>query len=161
MPDMTRRNFLGLSTCAVGASALGGPVFAESKENPRGKKNAKIYTVFTKKGLSHDDSSLKLTTNEEILTRLQRECEGVDFVVRDLTKSANVSSVLNEIEDLKKLDYDGVVIFGDNNLYKLALTGLVRQLQQVPHAGDGLREGGCRVPARAIVRREQGSRDIT
>ncbi len=124
MRNMARRTFLGFTTSAVGASALNGPILAEPAKNPQDTKNAKIYTVFAKKGLSHDDSSLRLITNEEMLNRLQRECEGVDFVVRDLTKSAKVGTVLNEIKDLKKLGYDGVAVFGDTNLYKLALTGL-------------------------------------
>jgi hypothetical protein len=80
--------------------------------------------VFTQLGLSHNDSSLVPTTNEEVLHQLQRECDGVDFVVRDLTKSANLESVLNEISDIENFNYDGVLVIGDTNVYKLALTGL-------------------------------------
>ena len=87
-------------------------------------ENTKIYTVFTQLGLSHNDSSLVATTNEEVLHQLQRECDGVDFVVRDLTKSANLESVLNEISDVERFNYDGVLVIGDTNVYKLALTGL-------------------------------------
>ena len=97
-----------------------------------GNEDTKIYTVFTQLGLSHNDSSLVPTTNEEVLHQLQRGCEkklrpwrdGVDFVVRDLTKSANLESVLNEISDVERFNYDGVLVIGDTNVYKLALTGL-------------------------------------
>ena len=108
----------------VNASALKTPTFAEPRENVQNNKNAKIYTVFHGLGLSHDDSSLDVTTNEQIIRKLQSECEGVDFVVRDINKSDKAETVLNEIKDLRKLNYDGVLVLGDTNLYKLALTGL-------------------------------------
>ena len=130
MSDISRRSFLKSSAGAISssalasASALKSPIFAKPRENVQNNKNAKIYTVFHGLGLSHDDSSLTPTTNEQIVRQLQSACEGVDFVVRDLGKSDKVESVLNEIRDLKRLNYDGVIVLGDTNIYKLVLTGL-------------------------------------
>jgi uncharacterized protein with GYD domain len=37
-------------------------------------------------------------------------CEGVDFVVRDLTRGAKQDAMLNELKELKREQYDGVII---------------------------------------------------
>ena len=75
----------------------------------------KIYTVFLSSGVQHLESTdLKPSTNEEILGKLRSECEGVDFVVGSPTVGA---------EKLKQ-EFDGVLIFGGLENYKIALTGL-------------------------------------
>ena len=68
-------------------------------------EHARIYTVFFGTAPSRDDTDLEPISNEAIVQRLQEECDGVDFVVRDLRRGVTMQSVLNEIEDLKKLGY--------------------------------------------------------
>ena len=87
-------------------------------------ENAIIYTVFFGTAPSMDDTDLEPITNEDIVQRLQKECDGVDFVVRDLTRGSTIQSVLNEIKDLKKLNYDGVIISGWPRDYELLRSGL-------------------------------------
>jgi len=80
-----------------------------------GNENTKIYTVFVSSGVQHLEAvHIKPTTNEEILHKLQADCNGVDFVV---------GSSPHEIENLKE-DFDGVLIFGGLGKYAMALTGL-------------------------------------
>ena len=86
--------------------------------------HATIYTVFFGTAPSRDDTDLEPITNEAIVRRLQEECDGVDFVVRDLTRGATMQSVLNETKDLKKLHYDGVIICGWPRDYDLLRSGL-------------------------------------
>ncbi|MHC4170835.1 MAG: hypothetical protein ACYSWQ_28190, partial [Planctomycetota bacterium] len=83
-----------------------------------------IYTVFFGTAPSRDDTELEPVTNQAIVRRLQEECDGVDFDVRDLTRGAAMQSVLNEIKDLKKLHYDGVIICGWPRDYDLLRSGL-------------------------------------
>jgi hypothetical protein len=87
-------------------------------------EHAKIYTVFFGTAPSRDDTDLEPITNEAIVQRLLEECDGVDFVVRDLTQGAAIQSVLNEIRDMKKLYYDGVIICGWPRDYELLRSGL-------------------------------------
>ncbi len=124
MSDFSRRSFLKLSTSAVGASVLGMPIFARTREYLQDSNNAKIYTVFFNIAPSRDDTSLVPMTNEEIIRRLKKDCDGVDFVIRDTTKDAKLQSVLNEMRDLKKLDYDGVIIYGWPRDYDVLRSGL-------------------------------------
>jgi hypothetical protein len=43
-------------------------------------KNTKIYTVFGSSGYGGAGKALKsLTTNEDLLHKLQNECSGIDF----------------------------------------------------------------------------------
>ena len=86
--------------------------------------NTKIYTVFFGTAPSRDDTDLEPITHEAIAQRLEEECDGVDFVVRDVTRGTTTQSVLNEIEDLKKLSYDGVIICGWPRDYDLLRSGL-------------------------------------
>ena len=125
MSAITRRNFLKVSSGMLGACALGTPMAAGSAPGgmPNGKR-AKIYMVFHGTAPSPDDTDLKPITNGEITKRLQKECGGVDFVVRDLTQGARLESVLGEVKDLKKSHYDGVVICGDPRHYDLLRSGL-------------------------------------
>ena len=78
-------------------------------------ENTKIYTVFASGGVQHFESELlKPLTNEDILRKLRRECNRVDFVV---------GSFPHKIADVKR-NFDGVLIFGGLRSYPIALTGL-------------------------------------
>jgi hypothetical protein len=125
MPAITRRSFLKVSSGTFGVCALSTPM-AAGFAPPQGTDvhRAKIYTVYFGIAPSQDDTDLKPTTNAEITRRLQQECDGVDFVVRDLTRDARLEAVLNEARDLKKSDYDGVIIYGWPRDYALLRTGL-------------------------------------
>jgi hypothetical protein len=87
-------------------------------------EHTKIYTVFIGTAPSRDDTDIEPITNEAVVRRLQEECDGVDFVVRDLKRGITLQSVLNEIKDLKKLHYDGVIICGCPRDYELLRSGL-------------------------------------
>ncbi len=114
---MTRRNFLELAAGACSAGVFLG-------QAPPAAAPAKIYTVFFGVAPSEDDTDLRPITHEQIIERLQRDCEGVEFVVRDTTASAKLPSILNEIKDLKIQGYDGVIIYGWPRDYDLLRTGL-------------------------------------
>ena len=113
MSAMTRRTFLRTSSGALGACAIGAPMTASvaAEGNPNDKR-ARIYTVYVRTAPSPDDTDLRPTPNDEITKRLQEECDGVEFVVRDLTQGVGMDTVLNELKDLKKHHYDGVIICG-------------------------------------------------
>jgi hypothetical protein len=134
MDAITRRTFLELSAGALGASVLGGRMKAQDMQP------ARIYTVFFDIAPSRDDTSLRPLANEEIIHRLQAACSGVEFTVRDLTRGATLPSVLNEAKDLRKLDYDGVIVCGWPRDYDLLRTGLptinvavINDFQNVPY----------------------------
>jgi len=95
-----------------------------ARPGKQNSENTKIYTVFFGTAPSRDDTDLEPITNEAIVLRLRQECDGVDFVVRDLTRGAAMQSVLNETRDLKKLHYDGVIICGWPRDYELLRSGL-------------------------------------
>jgi len=116
-------------------------------------ENTKIYLLFLSRGYRVTVGStledVDYLTNDEVLQQLQDTCEGVDFIVRDLTKrdTTTMESVLSELrgvkygihngEDLEwahmgkpipelkgsKNGIDGVVIFGNPNPYSLAFSG--------------------------------------
>ncbi|MBC8876069.1 MAG: hypothetical protein H8E44_42125 [Planctomycetes bacterium] len=125
MSEVTRRTFLRATSGALGACALSTPTTSglTSPATPD-VKPARIYTVFIRTAPSQDDTDLQPITNEAIARRLQQECDGVDFVVRDLTRDATMQSVLNEIKDLKQQNYDGVIICGCPRDYDLLRSGL-------------------------------------
>jgi hypothetical protein len=90
--------------------------------------NTRIYTVFVNQGCSCPAGGTPegLTSNEELLEKLQSTCREVDFIARDITKpDISIPTVFNELEDSKG-SLDGVLIFGalGNREYKLAFTGL-------------------------------------
>jgi len=95
-----------------------------ARQGKQNGENTKIYTVFFGTAPSRDDTDLEPISNASIVRRLQEECDGVDFVVRDLTRGAAMQSVLNETKDLKKLHYDGVIICGWPRDYELLRSGL-------------------------------------
>lgn len=117
MSAITRRNFLQVSSGALGACAFGAPIAA-------GAAHTKIYTVFFSTAPSRDDTDLEPISNDEIIRRLQKACPGVNFVVRDLTQGVSLESVLRETKDLDRLHYDGVIICGWPRDYELLRTGL-------------------------------------
>lgn len=90
-------------------------------------KKAKVYTVFVSSGYGGAGGfPEKFIRNEEVIKKLKKECEGIDFIVRDMSKvKLNVNSVLNDLINLPE-DPDGVLIFGTRYKedYPLALTGL-------------------------------------
>ncbi|HUU15798.1 MAG TPA: hypothetical protein VMW72_01500 [Sedimentisphaerales bacterium] len=125
-PAMSERNVMGpIGYGGRGSYVTGAPI-AEglTRQGMQNGEHAIIYTVFFGTAPSLDDTDLEPITNEAIVRRLQKECDGVDFVVRDLTRGATMQSVLNEIKDLKKLHYDGVIIFGWPRDYELLRSGL-------------------------------------
>jgi predicted acylesterase/phospholipase RssA len=131
---MTRRTFLEFSAGALGASAFGAHATAQNMEL------AKIYTVLFDVAPSRDDTSLEPLANDEIIRRLQTACGGVEFTVRDLTRGARLPSVLNEMKDLRRSGYDGVIVYGWPRDYDLLRTGLptinvmvVNDFENVPH----------------------------
>jgi len=130
MSEITRRAFLEASSGAALFAAQGG----------RSRPPARIYTVLLGIAPSTDDTDLRPMTNDEIVRRLERDCDGVEFNVRDLTKEAKLPAVLNEMKDLKQLGYDGVIVYGWPRDYDLLRTGLptinvavVNDFQNVPY----------------------------
>jgi len=121
MTAITRRSFLKVSSGVLGASALGTPMVAGlAAQAAQNDKHAKIYMVMSSTAPSRDDTDLEPLTHKEIVQRLQKECEGVDFVVRQGASQ----SVLNEVKDLKRLNYDGVIVYGCPRPYDLLRSGL-------------------------------------
>jgi hypothetical protein len=117
MSGITRRAFLEASSGMLTAGAF-------ARQPSLNSPPAKIYTVIFDIAPSRDDTDLEPLSNEEILRRLQRECDGVEFVVRDLTRGARLPAVLNEAKDLKAQGYDGVIVYGWPRDYDLLRTGL-------------------------------------
>lgn len=136
----TRRAFLQASGAALGAGLFRVPALSPLAGQTAPTAGAKIYTVFFDIAPSRDDTNLVPMTNAEIVERLQKECEGVEFVARDLTRGAKLASVLNEIKDLNRLRYDGVIVYGWPRDYDLLRTGLptinvaiINDFQNVPY----------------------------
>ena len=89
-------------------------------------ENTKIYTIFANKGCSCPAGGTPegLTTNAELLRKLQKACRGVDFIARDMTKrGTTAASILDELKDSKD-NFDGVLIIGVSREYQLAFSGL-------------------------------------
>jgi hypothetical protein len=133
MAGVTRREFLAASSGAIAGTVTGWA--APQTGNP-----AKIFAVFFDIAPSRDDSDLVPMTNAEIVQRLERECGGVQFVVRDATRGAKVPDILNEMKGLKQAQYDGVMVYGWPRDYDLLRTGLptinvavVNDFQNVPY----------------------------
>jgi hypothetical protein len=122
MSEISRRTFLELSAAALGASAFSGPAGTMRAAPPAAP--ARIYVAMFGIAPSTDDSDLRPMANDEIVRRLERDCAGVEFTVRDLTRDARLPSVLNEVKDLKELGYDGVIVYGWPRDYDLLRTGL-------------------------------------
>ncbi len=124
MTAMSRRTFLRVSTGALGASALGGPIAAHwARGGVQQGSRAKICLVFFRTAPSPDDTDLEPMSHAELVRQLEAACGGVDFVVRDLTQRARLDAVLNELKD-EKQPYDGLIIYGCPREYELLRTGL-------------------------------------
>jgi len=79
------------------------------------EENTRIYTVFTSSGVQHFEAKhIRPLTNDDLMTALRRECEGVEFVI---------GSAPHDIARIKG-EFDGVLIFGGLRDYSIALTGL-------------------------------------
>lgn len=125
MNTLSRRHFMKVSGTAFGAVTIGSPIFARSRmDAPVIPGHAKIYTVFFSSAPSIDDTDLRPLTHEEIIRKLQQLCQGVDYIVRDSTKGVSLNSILNEMQDLKQQQYDGVLIFGKPRDNIMLQTGL-------------------------------------
>jgi hypothetical protein len=87
--------------------------------------NTQIFTVFVTRGYGGAGSPPEsLVTNEDLLKKLQNECGGIDFIVRDMTTSKiSFNDVYNELERSKE-NLDGVLIIGTTRDYRLAFSGL-------------------------------------
>ena len=97
---------------------------AVAPQGPANRAPAKIYMVMFGIAPSPDDSSVVPMTNEEIVGRLRKDCDGVEFTVRDLSRGGRLESVLKEAKELKGLGYDGVIVYGWPRDYDLFRTGL-------------------------------------
>ena len=88
-------------------------------------ENTRIYTVFLSQGyVGPGGSAINPLTNNELLKNIQSDCDEIDFITRDLTESVySMESILEELENLKD-SFDGVLIIGTLNEYRLAFTGL-------------------------------------
>ena len=126
--NCSRRTFLAVSGAGIAGAASAASARVSTAPRPPSPQGAstgtKIYTVLFDIAPSKDDTNVVPMTNEEILQRLQRECEGVEFVVRDATRGATLPSILNEMKDLKRQGYDGVIIYSWPRDYDLLRTGL-------------------------------------
>ena len=123
---MEKRKKIGIEKCGVWI--LVWMLASASLVQAKVGENTKMYTVFVSKGCScpgpRGRVAKGLTTNEELLHKLQSECSEVDFIARDITKpGTSYEAVFNELEVLKE-DLDGVLIIGLLREYKLAFTGL-------------------------------------
>jgi hypothetical protein len=125
MLSITRRNFIkiGAGALAVNMANLL-PIYADLGSGTQNTSKAKFYTIFFRTAPSTDDTHLLPMSNDELLRQLKRDCSGVDFTVRDLSKSGKLENVLNEIEDLQRLNYDGVIVYGWPRDYKVLKSGL-------------------------------------
>jgi hypothetical protein len=124
MSEVSRRDFLKASAAVVGASVAASHVHASPKAPKDPPPRAKILTVFGHTNPSADDTSIVPTSDAELLGKLEANCPGVEFVQRDEKKAGALESILNEMRDLGKQGYDGVLVFGAPRHYGLTETGL-------------------------------------
>lgn len=87
--------------------------------------NTRIYTVFLSQGyVGPGGSAINPLTNNDLLKKIQSEFDNIDFIKRDLTESGlSLESAFEELENSKD-SFDGVLIIGTLNDYRLAFTGL-------------------------------------
>src|SRR5665648_308427 len=93
-------------------------VFAFAQSN-----NTKVFTIFTSGGCGCTGSGgapKTFTTHDQVISALQKACNGVDFNVWQGTRPA----AYDEIQKNKD-NYDGMLIIGEmNGDFRLAFTGL-------------------------------------
>ncbi len=125
MPASSRRTFLKFSSAALGVCAVGVPGPTPSAEGvARHPESARVYMVLFGIAPSEDDTSLKPVSNDEIIRRLKSACSGVEFTIRDLSRGDRLESVMSELKELKRKQYDGVIVYGwprDNDLLRTGL----------------------------------------
>lgn len=124
MSEISRRSFLRVSSGTLGACAVAAPLGGAAAAEGKKGEPARIYLVFFGTAPSQDDTTREPMPNEEIARRLQQACDGVEFVVRDLTRGATLESVLAEAKDLQRQHYDGLIVVGWPRDYGLIRTGL-------------------------------------
>ena len=125
MSGITRRAFVQASSVAIGACALGtsDAALTSGRGDHRGER-AKVYVVMFPTAPAQDDTDLKPISHQEIIERLQRDCDGVDFTVRDVAAGVRLDAVLNEVKDLKRQQFDGVMIYGWPRDYEVLRSGI-------------------------------------
>jgi len=86
--------------------------------------NTRVYTVFLSKGYGGaGEAPRDLVTNEKLLANLKSECQGIEFVVRDISvPGTSLEQVYAELQ--AREDIDGLIIIGTTRRYELAFTGL-------------------------------------
>ena len=112
MSEFSRRDFLKVSAGVVGASVATGRVRVAAEVGEAPPSRAKLFTILGHTNPSADDTSVVPTSDADLLGRLEKNCPGIQFVARDLKKAGALESILNEMRDLKKQGYDGVLLFG-------------------------------------------------
>jgi len=101
---------------------------------PKGaQRETIVYTVFLSRGYAGPGSGVEeelFTSNQELLRKLEAECPGVKFVVRDVTTGkVSAESIRDELGQRKK-ELDGVILIGigsgggPSRDYSLAFSGL-------------------------------------
>jgi hypothetical protein len=139
-------------------------------------ENTRIYTIFVSSGYGGaGESPESLITNEDLLHKLQSECNGIDFIARDITEpNTSLEEVYNELESSKG-DLDGVIIIGTTREYRLAFTGLptivvynLFEWMNIPHKlfnkgfeEDGILVGGTDYKNGRILTAELDRRNVT
>lgn len=133
---VTRRNFLELVPGAF-STPFAGRLFGQP---PHYAERTKILMVMFGTAPSVDDTDLRPLTHKDIVRRLEKDCEGVDFAVRDLTAGAKIEAVVKEAQEAKRLGYDGVIVYGWPRDYDLLRSGLptiniyiLNDFQNVPY----------------------------
>jgi len=122
--SVSRRDFLKASAGAVGAPVAASRVLAAPKAAGVPLARAKVFTIFGRTNPSADDTSVVPASDAYLRGRLEENCPGIDFVARDLKKPGALQSILNEMRDLGKQGYDGVLLFGAPRHYGLTESGL-------------------------------------
>jgi hypothetical protein len=125
MSAASRRTFLKFSSATLGVCAVGLPSPAPSAPAvKRRHEAARVYMVLFGTAPSQDDTSLHPDSNDEIILKLKDACPGVEFTIRDMSRGGRFETVLNELKDIRKQGYDGVIIYGVPRDYDLIRTGL-------------------------------------
>lgn len=124
MPEFSRRDLLKASAGAAGSSIVAGRVEAAAGADKASPPRARIFTIFGHTNPSADDTTVVPISDAELTARLEKNCPGIQFVVRDLKKAGALESILAEMRDLKKQGYDGVLLFGAPGHYGLTEAGL-------------------------------------
>ena len=124
MTDRSRRRFLKTSAGATAAAAVRVRIETGAAAPVSASGRARVFVVFGATNPSRDDTAIVPLSNDDLLARLRENCPRIEFVVRDKTGAGALESILNEMRDLKRQGYDGVIVFGAPRHYGLTETGL-------------------------------------